>query len=517
MRFATYYRQVAVFRRQINFQVFAWFGILLAGLWNLSGPGVWWDEGWTLSVARNWVERGFYGRLLDGQPAPPGLEAAFPVTAPVALMFRLFGVGVWQGRLFGVLCMLGALAALYYLASRLYNRSVGIAALVVLLFMSMNANLHPLIISRQVLAEPPMLCYLLAGYVCLLLAFRGSSWWLALAAICWGVALATKLQVLPFWLCSLLVPLMLHLIRRQWYGVKLVAVGLLGSIVTYYLCQWSQQLLLDGHTLPVVPISGLYNVLAIVPNGFNRLYTLFNLVCFGLPTLLALVYAARQIGHTRALSSEESGIPSIRIALLGLSGSWLAWYVLLSVGILRYLFPATFIGSIFVAAWLSDLTSGFDIARTVRHAGALLSKGGARPAVSALLVLMLLAATTTMTLQMLDREYLTADDHSAQAVTDYLNTQTPPSARVETYESELHFLLNRPYHYPPDQIHVELNRRSLLNQQVVIDYDPLAGDPDYLVVGGFTNWNKLYSQVLATGAFRLVQRFGVYELYRRVR
>jgi len=32
-------------------------------------------------VARNMAERGHYGRLLDGQLAPPGLEAAFPVTA----------------------------------------------------------------------------------------------------------------------------------------------------------------------------------------------------------------------------------------------------------------------------------------------------------------------------------------------------------------------------------------------------------------------------------------------------
>src|SRR5215203_4023431 len=82
--------------------------LLALGLWNLAGPALWWDEGWTLSVARTWVERGHYGRLLDGQLAPPGLEASFTVTAPIALCFRLFGVGIWQGRLFGVLCTVGA-------------------------------------------------------------------------------------------------------------------------------------------------------------------------------------------------------------------------------------------------------------------------------------------------------------------------------------------------------------------------------------------------------------------------
>ena len=53
--------------------------LLLLGLWNLAGTA-WWDEGWRLSVAHNWVERGFYGRLLDGQLAAGGLQAAFPVS-----------------------------------------------------------------------------------------------------------------------------------------------------------------------------------------------------------------------------------------------------------------------------------------------------------------------------------------------------------------------------------------------------------------------------------------------------
>jgi hypothetical protein len=258
-------------------------------------------------------------------------------------------------------------------------------------------------------------------------------------------------------------------------------------------------------------------VLAIVPNWFNRSYALFNLVCFGLPTFLALGYATRQIGHWQERLPEASEVVSVRVALLGLSGSWLAWYVLLSVGVPRYLFPATFIGSLFVAAWLSDLTGGFDIVLVLRHASALFTKGGARPAARALLVLVLLAATVPITLQTVYREYLLADDRSAQAAANFLNTQTPPNARIETYESELHFLLDRPYHYPPDQVHVELNRRSLLNEVATIDYDPLASDPDYLVVGRFARGNELYDRSIGTGVFRLIHQVGLYDIYERVR
>jgi 4-amino-4-deoxy-L-arabinose transferase-like glycosyltransferase len=115
--------------------------LFLPGTMNFeSTPPLWWDEGWTLSVVRNWVERGHYGRLLDGEPASPGLAASFPVIAPIALSFRLFGVGVWQGRLVGVLFTLGALALIYYLACRLYDRSVAIWTLAVLLLMSVGGN-----------------------------------------------------------------------------------------------------------------------------------------------------------------------------------------------------------------------------------------------------------------------------------------------------------------------------------------------------------------------------------------
>jgi hypothetical protein len=61
------------------------FGLLLAiFLFRLDTiPSLSWDEGWTLSVARNWVERGHYGRLLEGNLAPGGLEAAVTVVMPI--------------------------------------------------------------------------------------------------------------------------------------------------------------------------------------------------------------------------------------------------------------------------------------------------------------------------------------------------------------------------------------------------------------------------------------------------
>ena len=66
-------------------------------------PAMLWDEGWTLSVARNWVELGHYGKLSLGEKAPAGLQLAFPVTGLVAFAFKYFGVGLFQARLAPIL------------------------------------------------------------------------------------------------------------------------------------------------------------------------------------------------------------------------------------------------------------------------------------------------------------------------------------------------------------------------------------------------------------------------------
>jgi len=52
---------------------------------------------------------------------------------------------------------------------------------------------------------------------------------------------------------------------------------------------------------------------------------------------------------------------------------------------------------------------------------------------------------------------------------------------------------------------------------VPIDYDPLAADPDYLVVGPYSRVWQLYDPVLAMGAFRLLHAYSRYDVYERVR
>ena len=115
-------------------------------------PSLWHDEGWVLSVASNWAKLGHYGHLMVGEPVPPIImTSGFPVIASIAFSFRLFGIGLWQARLAGILFTVGAVGALYCLARRLYDRSIAASTLAVALLLSGYIGLHPVFRGRQAL------------------------------------------------------------------------------------------------------------------------------------------------------------------------------------------------------------------------------------------------------------------------------------------------------------------------------------------------------------------------------
>ncbi len=110
-----------------------------------------------------------------------------------------------------------------------------------------------------------------------------------------------------------------------------------------------------------------------------------------------------------------------------------------------------------------------------------------------------------------------SQDHSVLEVSEYLNTQTPPGSLVETYDAELFFYLTQPYHFPPDQTHIEFLRRRLLDPNWRVAYHPLDANPDYLVVGPISQDWGVYNQVIGEGEFRLLKDYSRYKLYERVR
>ena len=135
------------------------------------------------------------------------------------------------------------------------------------------------------------------------------------------------------------------------------------------------------------------------------------------------------------------------------------------------------------------------------------------------LAVLFITVWSLSTVIMLYGAYFKYADESVKQVAQFLNEQTPPDALIETYDSELHPLLNRRYHYPADSVHLDLIRRAFKGNfaKVKIDYDPLATDPDYLVVRDFMKGLRLYDPVLRTDAFHLIQSFKQYDIYKRTR
>lgn len=503
---------------------FAFFLLILVTVDLNRVPALWWDEGWTLNVARNWVEVGVYGQLLNGQPRSTGLSGAFPVIVPVALSFQLFGVGIWQGRLPGVLLLLANLALMYYLARRLYGPSIARGTLFVLLLMCVGPSLHPVLIARQVLGEMPALFYMLTGYVLLLEALTGRSWLLIPVVILWGIAVQTKAQILPFWLFSLLFPMVVCMFKRSWRSAAMLATGLILSQAAGQVVALGMEHLLAGKTFPGEAVKGIYSLSALVLDWRVRQHAWLIAFSVGLPTLVGLAIAAwkmlRELLQPKPVTDPDVPVQVVRLVLLSLSGAWFGWYVVLAMLWVRYLFPALFFGSIFTAVMLHELTFGYNLGLTVKNASAvLLKRRFSRYTLGALLAVFLLAMTVPLSVIYLYNAFNIGPAFPVRQVADFLNNETPPDSVIESYDSEVFFLLERghKYHYPPDDLHLQYPRRLYGMPYTPIEYDPLEADPDYLVVGFTSTQWSVYDEILETGAFRLVHTFPPYRIYERVR
>lgn len=320
--------------------------------------------------AQFFVETGHYGRLLDGQPAPGGLEASPVVTLPIALSFQVFGVGLWQGRLVSLVCAAAAITLQVALAARMYDQTAAWGTLGVLLLLPVHPQLSALLTGRQVLGEMPMLLFLIGGYLCLDAALRGRALWIMPAAVFWSLALFAKAQTFPFWLVSLAGATGMALLLRRWRAAAIMTGGM---ALTFLARPWVTQIVtlpIAGRTLPGTAISGIYEVTAFVLNPMNRLFALQMILIGGLPALLGLSNAAWRFLHdARAARTPDHFHDTLvmRAAILGLAGGWFAWFALLSVGVPRYLFPAVFTSAMFTAALLRDLTGGFRPGFVVEH------------------------------------------------------------------------------------------------------------------------------------------------------
>jgi len=324
-----------------------------------SVPPVWYDEGWILSVARNWVEYQHYGQLLNGDPIPVTLtNTGKPAIALYMLSFKFLGVGGYQGRLISALLTLINIGLLYHLASKLYNPSIGLASVLICLLVlpsiSFNTAINPIIIGRQAMGEMPALFYLLLGCVSFVHSNKNIYIGTLLTVIFWGLAGLTKLQLLPSLIACLSVPIGVMLIQRDWRSLKLYSYILCGLLLFFFFFRGFSPVL-DPRINPDSQ-KQLLSITAFVPiiSKMNIDHALSTLLVFSPPAVVGFVYSLIKWfknKRQRKLSNNEL----LELSLISLGLSWILWFIFLSVGWTRHLFIPSFIGSIFIATLMQNL------------------------------------------------------------------------------------------------------------------------------------------------------------------
>ena len=292
------------------------------------------------------------------------MAQAFTVTAPVAVSFKMFGVGLISGRLPNILYTIGVFTWLFVIASQFYGNRVAWGTMLVVLLLSPSLEIQPYIVGRQVLGEIPMLFFLLGGYWFLykaLLKQPHSFSILIYASLFWGLAIITKRQPLPFWGFSVLLPLILALKGKDHQTSKTFSLILIGSGIFASLFTLVENNLLASAPLYGAPVSSSYiKLLVWNPDPAIRSATILVFVSVGIFPLLGIIYFLKKNWNilkpeTQPLSPQNW----VELSLWSLISSWTIWYLIGSWGWLRYYMPAYIISLLFFTKALYDWTEGF--------------------------------------------------------------------------------------------------------------------------------------------------------------
>jgi len=485
---------------------------------------VWWDEGWTLSVAKNWALDGHFGRYLLGERISPFLAASYPVTGSVALSFSLFGVGLLQGRGAILVFALLSIVLLYLITRKLYSRKSAYAAVLIVLFASGHYKIHPLFLGAQTLAEMPTIFFVLAGYCALMLAPRRPTLGTILTIFFWGAAFIIKIQPKPFLFLALLLPCAFAFFcSRRRLALRYLLLVCLTPLAAYLL-KSAEPFVTGAEILPSPDMKDLYQTTALnFTWGARRLALQVAvlhgaLLCIGLLWFVPIFFKEQW----RSLDDKQFEKKLIELSLFIFTASWCGWYVCSSVGWWRYFAVPYFFSSIFAARFLEKVTHGFRLRETIAKSfisfrELRLPRGGEFAALLAVGLVVFSVLTTVRDYQTLFSVVEEGMLGRRERLLERLNTETPEDTVIETYEAELLFQLDRAYHYPSDEVHIALNMKRSLDSSKRVEYDFLKADPEYIILGSFGTMWGVYSEAIIQREFQFLGDDGRYRLYQRRR
>lgn len=207
---------------------------LAFSLWSPGGsitatPKYWWDEGFSLEIARTFLET----HQFDVTVAPhttSGIGIALnangiPLTFPLAIFFKLFGVGLLQARIYMILWILATIALLYLFLEDILDRDAALAGtLLVATFASFYAN------GRTATGDIPGFFFLILGLWVLIK--KDMYVW---SGVLLGISAITKPSVYITVLPSIVLALFIAKRTQSIAKILRVALGSILSAIVWFL------------------------------------------------------------------------------------------------------------------------------------------------------------------------------------------------------------------------------------------------------------------------------------------
>lgn len=494
------------------------FGLVLViglALINLADyPLTWFDEGSHLHVPKALVLFGQYadysseGFRFDG----PTIGVGPTVMLPVAAMFKIFGIGLLQARIVVALYFIATVIVFFKLSKLLGNWKFAIAAAGLLVVTRNTALIE---YGRQVLGEVPGLFFLILGLLFWFETWNQSSVRrLMMVGTVFGLAMVTKYQYVIVILPALLLMLAASFFYYKSIAKRIIVVPAVIAVGIFALWHLISLIYLnpDGFAGNISGVRAAAAGAALVfsPDLMQR--SISELL--GWKTFLGAFLPGFLFSFSLILPDDREG--QRWFVLLALVSANLGWYVLASVSWVRYAFPSLAIMSLLIAKFFERLSDGFQIPlaelrEAIRQRGGILFGSIHRIVAGAWLALAILPPLIYWIL-----EIAFPPTNDPRQMADYLEAHIPQSALIETWEPEIGFLTNHIYHYPPNGLLDKAVRYIWLDGPETSRYYPPDESlkMDYVLVGKFSNWVKLYDLWDLEVRGEIVTEVGTYQLYR---
>ena len=476
-------------------------------------PAPWFDEGSHLHVPKTLVTYGVYADISSEgfRYYGPTIGVGPTVMLLIAAMFKLFGVGLLQARIVMALYLLAAIYLFYRLVEHLAGNRVSWIALALILS---SRSVLFLEYGRQLLGEIPGFFFILIALYLWFSKWNGNDWKrLSLIGLLFGLAMITKYQYLLFLAPTLILSWFLDIFyyktstHRNFLVPGIIAAGSFGI--------W--QLLTLQYLGPSTAMENLALLRASAEGAafnfnLNQLAANFGELTSRAVYLGALIPAVLY-GFFISLPRDRDGQKwSVVFLLTALN---LAWYVVASIGWIRYAFLGLTFSGVFIARLFSDITNGFKFDWSAGWFRSLFEvRNAARFAVSLwlLAIIMFPLAKTVFEIALPEPAY-------AQQMSAYIEANVPRDAVIETWDPEMGFLSDHKFHYPPNALlAVAVDQVYYGGEPVQDRYDFIQTEhPDYLLAGEFSKWTQIYPLEVLANEYELVISFGDYDLYRWVK